>query len=71
MRLDKQTSIDFKLDGTIDDKTTLKALDKIIDLVKETKQNKRDDLGNLYVSNEEGNWTRINILEEIKKKIKE
>lgn len=71
LQIGDNTKLDLKLDGEVSEATTLQALDKVIDLIKETKPNihpKRERLFVYKTSNKK--WVEVDVLNEIKKKLK-
>ncbi len=64
---DKNTKIDLKLDGDLSEEFALKALDKAIDLIKITKKNKNPQKAKFFQTDLNGDWSEIDIHEEIKK----
>jgi hypothetical protein len=71
VKYDKNTFYEFKLDGNIDKKTLNKSLDKIIDFLKTINPNENITPPEFIVYNQELNaWVKVDVLEEIRKKIK-
>lgn len=68
VRLDADTSFDLKLDGEVNEETTLQALDKIIDLLKSVKANQSKKRNKFFVYDKKKGWVDINVMEEIMKK---
>jgi len=71
-KLDKNTEYDFRLDGDLTEKTTLLAIDKIIDFLKEQSINTKYQPSN-YVKfcPETKEWEKVDVLKEIRKKVDE
>ena len=69
IRLDENTAIDLKLDGEMTEETILKVLDKVPNLIKYSKRNKKPKLAKFISTDKNGEWKEINVEEEIRKKI--
>ncbi len=61
------TTIDFNLSGKVNEEIVLKALDKIPDIIKNTAENTTGGQ-TFYQINSDSEWTKVNIVEEIKKR---
>lgn len=72
MSLNKHTRFEFKIGGDIDDETTLKSIDKILDFLKSVKPYEKPapDLFTVYNENT-GKWEVIDIQAEILKRMKQ
>ena len=67
IRLDDKTSVDLKLNGEQSEETILKALDKMADLIKNIKLNDTSRPSKFYQVNDNGDWQKVDIMEEIMK----
>jgi hypothetical protein len=70
VKLDKNTSFNFKLDGDLEESTIEKSLDKILIFLKEQKVNdtfKHTDM--VYIDKKNGNWFKVDTEKELKKRI--
>jgi hypothetical protein len=67
IKLDNLTSVNLKLNGEQSEETVLKALDKMVDLIKEIKMNETPKPSKFYQINGDGDWQEVNIKEEIMK----
>ncbi|MBE0660872.1 MAG: hypothetical protein IH597_00245 [Bacteroidales bacterium] len=71
VKLDKNTEFNFKLEGDIDESTIETSLDKILDFLKEQKPNKSYKTPDYaYFSKEKDMWIKVDVMEEITKRIK-
>lgn len=68
--IDKNTKIDLKLGGDLSEDFALKALDKAVDLIKNTHKNKNPQRAKFYQTDSNGNWCEIDTHAEIRKQIK-
>jgi hypothetical protein len=68
VRLDKNRRLDLKLDGEVDEQTTIQSLDKIIDLLKSEASNDAATRGQFFVFDaSKKEWKEINVKEELYK----
>jgi len=70
VKLNKNTSFNFKLDGDIEEKTIRKSLDKVLDFLKEQQLNenfKHADM--IYIDKETGDWIRVDTEKELRKQV--
>jgi hypothetical protein len=69
INIDKNTSLDLKIDGGLTEEAALKALDKVIDLIKQIKPNESPAPSKFFQTNNDGNWSEIDVYNKIQKEM--
>lgn len=67
--IDKNTEIDLKIDGGLSEESALKALDKVIDLIKSTKKNQKSPSASFFQTDSHGNWCKVDTNKEMRSQI--
>jgi hypothetical protein len=71
VNLDNKTGFNIELDGNVSDETIEKCLDKVLGFLKEQKpRNKYQIPDYVYYSEKEDKWVKLDVMEEIEKKMK-
>lgn len=69
VKLDKNTSFNFKLDGDVNEETIENSLDKVLDFLKEQHVNKSFKHADMvYIDKETGDWIKVDTEKELRKR---
>lgn len=67
MKLDENTKFDFNLSGNLSEEILEQSVDKILEILKASEKNKHPKSAGFYRVDENGEWEKVNVNEEILK----